>query len=681
MIFTVPNALASGGLVHHALSVSLAPQTGSIRAVDVITLAAPTAQIDFRLHAALQPRLVPASAGRITSLGDPHAPHLRRYRVNLVRPGRSITLEYAGTLTASDSLTAGHLSSAGVFLHRWAGWYPDTGHPLHSFSLQVEPPPGWRLISQGHGHAGGESGDGGSYGTASWTETQPQEDLYLVGGPLQRYVRTGGAVTAEVYLRTGSEPQLAQTYLDATERYVARYSRMLGTYPYTKFAVVENFWETGYGMPSFTLLGSRVMRLPFIVHTSHAHEIVHNWWGNGVFVDPDGGNWSEGLTAYLADHLQREIRGEGAVHRRDALQKYRNYVDSATDFPLTEFVAKHGHASEAVGYNKTLMMFHMLRRRLGDDVFLRGLRSFYQRYKFQHAGYAELEREFEQVSGKSLAAFFAQWTRRPGAPALAIDQAVVSDHTDGYRLTLSLEQVQAAPVFELQVPVFVQTEDGVEYWRFAMHDKLQTRELILTSRPLRLRVDPAFDLFRRIHPSEIPASLGELLGGTAATVVTTDRYEAAQAQLFVERLGASRVVNADDLQALPDEGPVWLFGWDNKWVSHLRSALPIERWSEHEVVLNGETWSRDRHCVVVTARVDGRGVAWVGCDLLAALPGLARKLPHYGKYSYLAFAGDTPDNRLKGRWPVGDSVMEWLLEPAANLPPFVLPAAPVLLAP
>jgi len=48
----------------------------------------------------------------------------------------------------------------------------------------------------------------------------------------------------------------------------------------------------------------------------------------------------------------------------------------------------------------------------------------------------------------------------------------------------------------------------------------------------------------------------------------------------------------------------------------------------------------------------GQALAWVAVDNPAALPGLGRKLPHYGKYSYLGFAGDTPDNILKGQWPV-----------------------------
>ena len=45
------------------------------------------------------------------------------------------------------------------------------------------------------------------------------------------------------------------------------------------------------------------------------------------------GNWCEGLTAYLADHLVQEQRGLGADYRRNALQKYRNYVQAGTRFP------------------------------------------------------------------------------------------------------------------------------------------------------------------------------------------------------------------------------------------------------------------------------------------------------------------------------------------------------------
>ena len=137
------------------------------------------------------------------------------------------------------------------------------------------------------------------------------EQVYLVGGPLHMHRDTAAGTDIAVYLHE-QDDALARKYLDATGRYLAMYQSLIGPYPYSKFALVENFWETGLGMPSFTLLGPQVIRFPFILHSSYPHEILHNWWGNSVFVDYAQGNWSEGLTAYLADHLLQEQRGEGA---------------------------------------------------------------------------------------------------------------------------------------------------------------------------------------------------------------------------------------------------------------------------------------------------------------------------------------------------------------------------------
>ncbi len=54
-------------------------------------------------------------------------------------------------------------------------------------------------------------------------------------------------------------------------------------------------------------------------------------------------------------------------------------------------------------------------------------------------------------------------------------------------------------------------------------------------------------------------------------------------------------------------------------------------------------------------------------DPPAAFPGVIRKLPHYGKYSYLAFAGDEPTNTVKGQWPTsGSPLVADLRETSAN---------------
>ena len=82
-----------------------------------------------------------------------------------------------------------------------------------------------------------------------------------------------------------------------------------------------------------------------------------------------------------------------------------------------------------------------------------------------------------------------------------------------------------------------------------------------------------------------------------------------------------------------------------------------------------------------------RAIGWITVDpaLLAALPGLGRKLPHYGKYSYLGFEGSEPTNMLKGQWAAADSPLRIdlrELRPAAErrepLPALVLPPRPAL---
>src|SRR5262249_10334568 len=152
--------------------------------------------------------------------------------------------------------------------------------------------------------------------------------------------REAGAVKAMAFLRKPDQ-ELANRYLDATAQYLEMYRGLLGPYPYSKFALVENFWETGYGMPSFTLLGEQVIRFPFILHSSYPHELLHNGGGNAVFVASGGGNGCEGLPAYPAAHLIAEQRGRGAEPRRAILQRVTDYVTAETDFPLSRFQSRH----------------------------------------------------------------------------------------------------------------------------------------------------------------------------------------------------------------------------------------------------------------------------------------------------------------------------------------------------
>jgi hypothetical protein len=136
----------------------------------------------------------------------------------------------------------------------------------------------------------------------------------------------------------------------------------------------------------------------------------------------------------------------------------------------------------------------------------------------------------------------------------------------------------------------------------------------------------------------------------------------------------------DDVTILPADRAVWVWGWENRWRSQVAAAT-----AEYAVTVSAEgvqiadtaLW-RAEHAVVLTARHPLNAqhtLAWIATDNPAALPGLGRKLPHYGKYSYLAFAGDEPTNVTKGQWAVIDSPMSVLLPQTDDHTVSVAPAA------
>ena len=51
----------------------------------------------------------------------------------------------------------------------------------------------------------------------------------------------------------------AELLLSETARYFEFYRPILGKYPWPKFDIVENFFASGYGMPTYTLLGRTVI--------------------------------------------------------------------------------------------------------------------------------------------------------------------------------------------------------------------------------------------------------------------------------------------------------------------------------------------------------------------------------------------------------------------------------------
>ena len=677
-LFVATSLLHGAERVHHVLEVRLHPETQRFSAQDTMTIPSGM-EPAFTLHKGLNPTsLTPGVKIQKDTVKQFSVP-VESFTIDRPAGLETLVIQYEGKIHHPLELfgkehargfkqTPGLISKQGVYLGANSYWYPTFNRSLVTFSVQIASPPQWDAVSQGRRtrHERNEQGT-----VVQWESEKPHEEIHIIAAPFVEYTRKAGNVLAMVFLRTPDEG-LANKYLDVTAQYLAMYEDLIGPYPYQKFALVENFWETGYGMASFTLLGSKIIRFPFILHSSYPHEILHNWWGNSVFPDYAKGNWSEGLTAYLADHLIKEMRGNGAEHRQQTLQKYADYVMEERDFPLTEFRSRHSSSSEAVGYGKSLMVFHMLRHMLGDDTFSKGLQAFYRKYQYQTASFDDLRKSFERVSGKNLAAFFDQWTTRSGAPQLQVSKTQARAKKSGYILTAFIEQVQPESHYELQVPVAVTMEGKEDAYQtiISMDKKRLPVQLAVPAKPLRIDIDPEFDVFRRLDRNETPPALTQALGARHMLIVLPasspqtllEAYEHLAQALSQSGPDKVDITFDNHIQQIPQDRSVVLVGWNNAFRHHVVAAL-----SPYDVILQDEeirigptTIPKQNHSVVLTARQPNNANAsltWVASSVPDALVGLGRKLPHYHKYSYLGFQGDEPENMAKGRWPVVDSPM------------------------
>ncbi len=688
--------------IRHNLKVIIVPETSHITVTDSVIMPENTDYI-FSLNANLIPthfsknvkvKKIESDSNssdigmdRDDSDSNTDGLKINKWTVSFKDKSSSFNITYEGTIDSplaqsednyqrGFSESPGIINNLGVYLAGSTYWVPTFENSLVTYNLTSSFPEGWKTVSQGERMK--ELIEAGKH-TDKWFCDKPQEEIFLIAAEFNEYsyVMNNG-IMAMAFLRTPDEG-IANKYLEVTEQYMNMYQELIGKYPYSKFALIENFWETGYGMPSFTLLGEKVIRFPFILHSSYPHELLHNWWGNSVYVDFNTGNWCEGITAYMADHLIKEQRGQGENYRRSTLQKFTNFVNPKNDFPINKFASRYDGPSEAIGYGKSLMMWHMVRRKLGDENFKKGLSLFNENNKYKIASYTDMRMALEEVSGTDLEPFFNQWLYRTGAPALAIKDIKTDSYNNQYHIFITLEQTQDSAVFDIDIPIAVATEKDVEIFVFNMFKKEQDFQLALNSKPTKLVIDPQYDVFRILDPSEVPPTLSKIWASEQNVFVLPGKANEENTKMyqqFAEKWKAAdndnfSIVYDDKIDALPNDKTAWIIGFENRFAGLVNDALSAygASFGEDSVNYNSKTLPKTGNSFTFTVfdKDDvNKSLVFISPGNSEALDGLIRKLPHYGKYSYLAFEGDEPVNIAKGQWPVINSPLVKVFEEDAQ---------------
>ncbi len=561
------------------------------------------------------------------------------------RGAHTVRLTYRGTLAPLANLDQRQVlerlpamaDARGSFLPAGSGWYPDPGMPF-SYRLRLQLPSGQKGLAPG---TLVKETEGDAY-RAEFAFDHAAEGIDLMAGPY--------AVTERLIPRAGQRPlrlrawfypdmaDLAPGYLDDSARYIERYSKLIGPYPFDSFSVVASPLPTGFGMPSLTYLGRDVLRLPFIRATSLGHEILHNWWGNGVIPDWATGNWSEGLTTFMADYAYKEDQSdEAARDARLAWLRDLAAVPVSEDTSLAAFTARHHGISSIIGYDKAAMVFFMLRDEIGADAFIQGLRLFWQRHRFQQASWADLRKDFGEAAGRDLGAFFQQWVEQAGAPRLKLGAA----RWAGGKLELTVAQEGGS--YRLRVPLRLLIYPDQAETRWVEVNGPVTHVVLPAPRLVQaVELDPDYRLWRRVDPGNFPPILREVFVSPKVSLLTAGDEGAEAATALAERVLDARPLRLPPAgSGLPGTAPVLIVGQTERVNALLtRIGLPLP-----PAQLAGKGSAR----VWVGRDDSGRPYAVIAAGAADDLIALQRPLPHYGRESWLVFnAAKVVD---KGIWP------------------------------
>lgn len=395
-------------------------------------------------------------------------------------------------------------------------WYPLPSRDV-IFSVSAELPTGFSAVCQS------DFLNRKKERIHKFSFSKPEQHIHFVAAPFivqHQNVRPGLRVFSYFSERNRN---LAKEYLDSAADYLKLYENMIGPYPYNHFAIVENPRPTGYGMATFTLLGASVIRLPFIKDTSLGHEILHSWFGNSIRTRTNSGNWVEGLTSYLADHYYREQRQEGAINRKENIGKYLSYNPDAAIIPLKDFRSASHHQPMArsvrsVGYIRGAMVFHELRILIGEEKFFAGIKALYSTFAFKRAGWDDIRKVFEDITGEDLREFFEQRLDRTTLPNIRVKNLIYDSSTPAPALRFTLMQLTTEP-FLFRISFKVETTTGHEIFHRTITANQTEISLPLRSPALQLRVDPEYDILRVPGTKEFQPSWSIYMGPAEVSIV------------------------------------------------------------------------------------------------------------------------------------------------------------------
>ena len=311
---------------------------------------------------------------------------------------------------------------ASVFDHK--GWnlepYHAIGDPFYSdianYRVSISMPKGYTVATTGN-IIKKEDRDG----KVLWTiEARAVRDFAMIAS--DRYKMVEDEINGVKIYSYYFDDEYADMALQTAKDSIEIFSEYFGTYPYKQFSVAAaDFFIGGMEYPNLVFIDQQLYRgenkdiLEYVI----AHEAAHQWWYGIVGNDEVNEPWlDEALTEYSTLLYYEKKYGKEVkdnIFKNMIVRYYTAYRQNQPDGDDSVYRSigkfKDSLEYQVLVYYKGAMFVEELRKQLGDEMFFKVMKVYYDKYKFRNADTEGFIKLCEQVSDQELRNSFAEWLR------------------------------------------------------------------------------------------------------------------------------------------------------------------------------------------------------------------------------------------------------------------------------
>jgi len=254
---------------------------------------------------------------------------------------------------------------------------------------------------------------------------KPVQFFSIIGGKfvLKEEVRNGITFRVAGYVTLGDG---GDKLLKVAPGVVAYYESVFGPFPFKELNLVEmQYVGGGQSPPGVVFLGTEAfnptanitMRLYAAGNVNQlvAHEISHQYWGQLVKMWSPEDQWiTEAFAEYSSLLAVMNMKNKGKDEYENTVKEWFRMAQVATEFspiPLANSLAPQDDFLDGKRYRPFLIYYkgacllHAIHKELGDEKFVRFLRSYVKTLSWQHSTTAHIPMILKALTGKDYTKF------------------------------------------------------------------------------------------------------------------------------------------------------------------------------------------------------------------------------------------------------------------------------------